>query len=167
MNAHFTLQHMPLHERQNTLREAHRVLLPGRSITIVEIGQWGPELRHELQEAGFKVDMKMVSPNELRKLDTDNAYANASRLDEQIHTRLAIPKIIPRELQKKLGARTRKEVVEQDQREAIAITRREMIKLEGNDGPATQTVIRRMIEGLKLNYSDRPFCVIRAMKPLR
>ncbi len=75
--AHFLGQHLSFAARQELFRQAWRTLKPGTRFAIIDAWAYEKPFMMELRNAGFSVNAKKITAEELLKLGTDNADINA------------------------------------------------------------------------------------------
>ena len=75
--SHFMLQHVNYQKRQKIFSELMRTLYPGGKFTTIEDLLFEKQLVLELEEAGFKVSVRRLTPEQLLNLGSDNSDMNA------------------------------------------------------------------------------------------
>lgn len=165
--AHFLVQKFPYRRRQALIREIKRTMQPGARFIMVEEAHWAEELTNEFKEGGFQVHTRKIGSEELRKLATDNAEENATD-DFKLKAAIAIlPEILPPDIAKRTGVKTKREFVEQQLRQYQEVTWRAHLQFEPTTADShALAVLRRVVERLPQRYLvQKPFVVITCKKP--
>lgn len=151
----FTLKYIPYRERPKFFYHLKRILEPGRHFVAVEDSEFAPQMREELEKAGFKVTVENLSAMQLEKLDSAHALNRATtmRKFEQILSSLTASEASVKRRSATKGFVTRVE---------------DLIKRVEGDRPdeKTRKMIKRVLRDARGLPPEKMVSLIRAFKPL-
>jgi len=172
--AHFLFQHVSHAERQKIYSQLMRTMRPGTRFVTVEEANYITQVPLELRNLGFIVSVKRIGAKELFKLDTDNGERNAkhqltvqeNRRALQEHFRIATPSTLAQ--LRALGMATSAEgAIKIDMANFRKTIGEKWARLEGkNPSRDARKAVERILRDVDYVYSDKPFAVITARKPL-
>lgn len=167
---HFLLQHLSYADRQKVYVELLRTLKPGASFAIIEDVLYSTQLPLELRNAGFRVHVRRITPDELQKINTDSADFNVAHI-KNLHSLVKdlshySPKLLAKIAREQgIHPPTMEGIIENDMNKTREKLRH---KFEVKDGRTPSHDARmaheRILNDAKLVYTEKPFVVITARK---
>lgn len=168
--SHFLLQHVSFSERKQIFAELMRTLKPGARFSTIEDGHYGKAFPLELQRAGFKVTTKMISPEELLRIGTDNADMNARVSMERKEFLEFLKTLHPQDFanmssQLPKSPKSPEDLKRIDIEKVRKILENKWKGIDGKDmGAEARESMRLALRDLRGRYGEKPFVVITAAK---
>jgi hypothetical protein len=167
MYAHFTLEHIDYAGRQTLFHHVMRTLKPNATFAIVEDAPHSRQLKSELEKAGFVVHARRISSQELLRLGSEHSQLNVLEHIRAMQLFNFLPEKAPKWLKGLRGPKTRKEFEDSMVKWYRDVLRKKLMAILGNNSLEGQKAVQQILLDIPLYWSQKPFVVIRAKKPLK